>query len=58
MMDKLDMFQAIFGKIDKFGWLDLEIISSDSGTQFTSTEYQDKCQTQGIWFKLTDLGNH
>ena len=23
-MDKLDMFQPRFGKIDKFGWLDLE----------------------------------
>ena len=40
VMDKLDMFQYIFGKIDKFGWWDLEIISSDVGTQFTSTEFK------------------
>ena len=24
VMDKLDMFQSIFGKIDQFGWWDLE----------------------------------
>ena len=40
VMDKLDMFQYIFGTIDKFGWRDLEIISEDSGTQFNSTEFQ------------------
>ena len=27
VMDKLDMFQSRFGKIDKFGWWDLEKIS-------------------------------
>ena len=37
VMDKLDMFQSRFGKIDQFGWWDLEIISADAGTQFTST---------------------
>ena len=37
VMDKLDMFQSRFGKIDQFGWWYLEIISSDEGTQFTST---------------------
>ena len=42
VMDKLDMFQYIFGKIDKLGWWDLERISSDSGTQLTSTKFQDK----------------
>ena len=42
------MFQSIFGKIDKFGWWDLEIISADAGTQFTSTEFKDKCQTRGV----------
>ena len=39
VMDKLDMFQSRFGKIDKFGWWDLEIISADAGTQFTLTEF-------------------
>ena len=32
VMDKLDMFQSRFGKIDQFGWWDLEIISADTGT--------------------------
>ena len=26
--DKLDMFQDIFGKVDNFGWWDLEKISA------------------------------
>ena len=41
VMDKLDMFQSIFGNIDQFGWWDLERISADVGTQFTSTEFKD-----------------
>ena len=32
-MYKLDMFQSLFGKIDEFGWWDLEIISEDAGMQ-------------------------
>ena len=51
-MDKLDMFQSRFGKIDQFGWWDLERISSDAGTQFTSTEFKDECQTHGVRLTL------
>ena len=40
-MDKLDMFQDRFGKIEKFVSWDLEIISADAGKQFTYTEFQD-----------------
>ena len=40
VMDKLDMFQSRFGKIDEFGWWDLERISADAGTQFTSTDFK------------------
>ena len=40
VMDKLDMLQSRFGKIDQFGWWDLEIISADAVTQFTLTEFQ------------------
>ena len=54
VMDTLDMFKDRFGKIDKFGWWDLEIISVDSGTQFTSTEFQDECQNRGVWLTLAD----
>ena len=38
VMDTLDMFQSIFGKIDQFGWWDLERISEYAGTQFTLKE--------------------
>ena len=38
--DNLDLFQSRFWKIDQFGWWDLEIISADAGTQFTSTEFK------------------
>ena len=44
VMDKLDMFQYRFGKIDQFGWWDLEIISADAGTQFTLIEFKEECQ--------------
>ena len=33
VMDKLDIFQSRFGKIDKFGWWGLEIILVDVGMQ-------------------------
>ena len=52
VMDKLDMFQSRFVKIDKFGWWDIEIISADSGTQFTSTDFQDSFQTHGVHLTL------
>ena len=42
VMDELDMFQSRFGRIDQFGGWDLERISADAGTQFTST-YDDLC---------------
>ena len=48
VMDKLDMFQSRFGKIDQFGWWDLERISADSGTQFNPTKFKDECQTCGF----------
>ena len=52
VMDKLDMFQSRFGKIDQFGWWDLERISADAGTQLTSTEFKDECQTRGVFLML------
>ena len=54
-MDKLDMFQDIFGKVDELGWWDLERISSNAETQFTSTEFQDGCPTRGVWLMLEAL---
>ena len=52
-MDKLDMFQARFGKVDDFGRRDSEIASADAGTQFTSTDFQDECQTRSVRLTLT-----
>ena len=41
VMDKLDMFQSRFEKIDKFRWWVLERISADSGSRFTSTDFKE-----------------
>ena len=48
----MDMFRSRFGRIDQFGWWDLEIISAYAETQFTSTEIKDECQTRGVSLKL------
>ena len=54
VMNKLDIFQAILGKIDEFGWWDLEIISADAGTQFTPMEFQEEYQTCAVQLTLAD----
>ena len=51
-MDKLDMFQSRFGKIYEFGWWDLERISADEDTQFTSTEFKQESQNRGVHLTL------
>ena len=53
-MEKLDMFQSRFGKIDEFGWWYLERISADAGTKFTSTEFKEECQTRGVCLTLEE----
>ena len=45
VMDKLNMFQSRFRKVDQFGWWDLERFSADAGTQFTLREFKDERQT-------------
>ena len=52
LQQKMDMFQSRFGKIDQFGCWYLERISVDAGTQFTSTEFKDECQTRGVCLTL------
>ena len=54
VMDRLDMFQSRFGRIDELGWWDLGIISADAGTQFTSTEFKQECQTRGVYLTLAE----
>ena len=53
VMDKLDMFKSRFGKIDQFGWWDLERISSDAGTQFTSAEFKEEYQTRAVCLTIS-----
>ena len=55
VMDKLDIFQSRFVKIDEFGWWDIEGISEDAGSQFTSTVFQDAFQTHGVHLTSTAL---
>ena len=54
-MDKLDMFQSRFGKIDECFWWNIERISPDAGTQFNSTGFQGACQTRGVNLTLATL---
>ena len=51
-MEKLDMLQSIFGRTDQFGWWDLEIVSADAGTQFTSKEFKEERQTRAVRLTL------
>ena len=47
------MFQFRSGKIDEYGWWDLERISADAGTLFTSTEFKEEFQTCGVHLTLS-----
>ena len=38
--------------MDEFGLWDLKTISADAGTQFNSTEFQDKYRTRGVRLML------
>ena len=55
VMEKLDMLQSRFRKMDQFGWWDLERISADAGTHFTSTDFKDECQTRRVRLTLAAL---
>ena len=48
VIDKINMFQAIFGKVDEFGWWNMEKIQSDTGTQFTSKDIQERLSVHGL----------
>ena len=51
-MEKLDMFQEVFGKLYQFGWWDMEIIQTDAGTRFTSKEFQEVLSIRGVQLTL------
>ena len=48
VIDKLELFISKFGKVDQFGWCNLESIRADAGSQFLSEEFKDYCATRGI----------
>ena len=48
VMEKIDMFQAIFGKVDQFVWWYMERIQTDTGTQFTFKEFQEGLFVHGV----------
>ena len=52
VMEKIDMFQATFGKVDEFGWWDMERIKTDAGTQFNSKEFQEYLSVSGVKLAL------
>ena len=47
VMDKLNMFQARFGKVDEFGWWDIQRTQTDAVTQFNSKEFQEGPSIRG-----------
>ena len=51
-LDRLDMFQFRFGRIDEFGWWYLKRLSADAGTQFNSTDFKEECQNRGVHLML------
>ena len=52
VMDEIDIFQSIFGKVDAFGWWDLEQFQTNSGIQFTFKEFQEGIPIYGLRLKL------
>ena len=48
VVDKLDIFQAIFGKLHEFGWWDMYIIQTYAGVYFTSKEFQEFISVCGV----------
>ena len=51
-MDKIDIFQAIFGKLDECRWWDMERIKTGAVTQYTSKEFQEVIYLSGVWIAL------
>ena len=52
VMEKIGHVPVQIWEIDQFEWWDLERILADAGTQFTSTEFKEECQTHGVRLTL------
>jgi len=52
VIDTLLRYQADYGHIGNYGYLDIARIRADSGTQFTSQEFKDHCWQAGISLSL------
>ena len=54
VMDRLDIFLAIFVKVDKFGWWYLERIQTDAGTNFIYNQFQEGISVRGVRLNLSE----
>ena len=57
VMDKLDMFQSIFGKLNEFGWWDLDKIKTSAGPQFISKNFQEGISIRKVRLTLEAPGH-
>ena len=57
VMDKLDMFQSRFLKVDEFVWWNMGRIQTDAGTQFTSNDFEEGLSVHGVQIALVSPDN-
>ena len=58
VMEKIDTFQAIFGKVDEFGWWGMERIQTDAVMQFISREFQEGLYVREARLSLAEPDHH
>ena len=51
-MEKPNMFQARFVKIDEFGWWDIEVIQTGAVAHSTSKDFQECIYVPGVQLSL------
>ena len=52
VVNKLDMFRRIFGKVDEFGWWYIERIQTEDGTQFNSRKFLEGLSVRVVRLSL------
>ena len=57
VIDKLDIFQFKFVKVDEFVWWDLERIQTYNGIQFTSKEFHEGLSICVFLLTLAEMDN-